>query len=288
MTRGFEFRETGDRWWWRVRGADGWHSGEPPKMLIQVIDPWQLLADPLRFAEGAARLELKLPHPVTTPLGTVVDAHRLSGITTVGTVRSVGLGAYGDPDDSLEVLFDCWIEQDTGLPLKVEFHGAPPLGVLHLFDLNALDEMAIIEPADEALARNRLRVRVVPTAVTAPAREVDVEPQTAAVVGPPDDAPVVVEIPNEVAEAGPYRETGPPLADGWLRHVAPTEGYALELPADWEVAPPVDPSDGRGSHLPAPADGRWRSDAGRNTEHFWRSPSTGWSPLERRTTRRFR
>lgn len=70
--------------------------------------------------------ELQVPHPVTTPLGTVVDAHRLRGITTVEKIRAVGLGAHGDPDDSLEVLFDFWIEQDTGLPLKVEFHGAPP------------------------------------------------------------------------------------------------------------------------------------------------------------------
>ena len=53
---GFEFRETGDRRWWRVRGADGRHSSDPPKMLMHVIDPWRLLADPLRFAEGAVRL----------------------------------------------------------------------------------------------------------------------------------------------------------------------------------------------------------------------------------------
>ena len=58
---------------------------------MQVIDPWRLLADPLRFAEGAVRPELQVPHPVTTPPGTVVDAHRLRGITTVETIRSVGL-----------------------------------------------------------------------------------------------------------------------------------------------------------------------------------------------------
>ena len=163
------------------------------------------------------------------------------------------------------MLFDFWIEEDTGLPLKVEFHGAPPLGVLHLFDLNALDEMAIVEPADEALAKNRPRVSVVPTAVTVSTADVEPEPETAVVVMPSDDVSVALEMPPGVAEHRPYLEAGPSLMDGWLRHVAPTEGYAVELPEDWEVAQPVGISDRQSVTFASP--GGWALDVRRRAQH---------------------
>ena len=210
-------------------------------------------------------MELRSPGVVTTPRGRVVDSHRLRGMTTVETIRTVGLGVHGDPDDSPEVLFDLWIEQDTGLPLRFEFHGAPPIGALHLFDINALDEMSIIEPADEALARNRPRVSVTPAATPDAPTDVEVQPQHEGVLTPLDDAQVALESDAELAENVPYLETVPASMDGWLRHVAPTEGYAVELPDDWEATQPSGITDGQGVAFASPRG--WALEVRRRAQH---------------------
>ncbi len=55
---------------------------------------------------------------ITNPLSQKAGAHRLTGWVTLGGVRALGLGVPEEHDDDAELIFDLWIEQDTGVPAK--------------------------------------------------------------------------------------------------------------------------------------------------------------------------
>ena len=68
-------------------------------MEMHVIGPRSLHSDLKALISGAKNLQLKSSQSVATPLETVIDTHYLSGVTTVGSIREMGLGTVGDPAD---------------------------------------------------------------------------------------------------------------------------------------------------------------------------------------------
>ena len=153
-----EFRTIDGGSWWRIRGGDGWHTGGAPAMEMHVIDPRSLHSNLKALISGAKNLQLKSSQSVTAPLETVIDTHYLSGVTTVGSIREMGLGTVGDSAETQLVDFEFWIHQDTGMPARILFHGVPPalppLGILHLFEVDKLHPESIAAPPPEALTEN--------------------------------------------------------------------------------------------------------------------------------------
>ena len=131
--------------------------------------------------------------------------------------------------------------------------------------MNAPHQMSTIEPANEALAKNRPRVSVTPAATPDAPTDVEAEPQLEDMLAPVDDAPVALEVAADLAENRPYLETVPASIDGWLRHVAPTEGYAVELPDEWEAMHPAGIADGQGVVFASPSG--WALEVRRRAQH---------------------
>jgi hypothetical protein len=146
------------------------------------------------------------------------------------------------------------------------FHGVPPalppLGILHLFEVDELEVDTIMAPPPEALAENIAREVEERLAamqeVEAEAADVeltdDLTPRSdgggldviASVAGG-DDAGITGAVEAEQAEPGLetaavadggesfYVETTPSPQDGWLTLVVPMEGYSLQVPETWQI-----------------------------------------------------
>ena len=262
----YEVRSIDNERWWRVRGGDGWHGVEPPETVTGVIDPGVLSERGSLLFEGSQDLAFHGPKRVFTPIETWVEAHHISGMTTVGTLRGMGLGTVGNPAADRTIRFDYWIDQETGVTARIVFYGVPPalppLGILHIYDVDEITPDAIVPPPDEALAENIAREAEERLALL---REVDAEAPdddpseniAAATDGSGPDVIASVAAISEVDDGVPGGEDGAPPAtfestsasaadvvyveslpapvDGWTTLVAPMEGYSVRVPNSWVI-----------------------------------------------------
>lgn len=262
----YEIRSIGDELWWRSRGGDRWHATDPPEVVSDVIDPRALTERSTALVEDARDLVFHGAQRVFTPLETWVEAHRISGMTTVRSVRHLGLGTVSDADGDLVIRSDYWIDRETGVPARIVFHGVPPalppLGILHLFEVDELEVDTIMAPPPEALAENIARVveerlaamqEAQPKATDVKVTD-DLMPLTEASrleviasVASGDDAGIAVAVEAEPTEPEPqtaavtsdaesfYVESASSPQEGWLTLVVPMEGYSLQVPDTWRV-----------------------------------------------------
>ena len=278
----YEVRSIDNERWWRVRGGDGWHGVEPPETVTGVIDPGVLSERGSLLFEGSQDLAFHGPKRVFTPIETWVEAHHISGMTTVGTVRGMGLGTVGNPAADRTIRFDYWIDQETGVPARIVFYGVPPalppLGILHIYDVDEITPDAIVPPPSEALAENIAREAEERLALL---READAEPPdddpseniAAATGGFGPDVIASVAAISEVDDGVPGGEDGAPPAtfestsasaadvvyveslpapiDGWTTPVAPMEGYSVRVLNSWVI-------EGRSSSLVVLGPDGWR------------------------------
>ena len=151
----YEVRSIATSSWWRVRGGRGWQTDGLDSTVRRSLDPWELAAKLDSIANDVDYIRLVRQGSVRDAYDQSVAAYKLNGTIGVQAMRDIGLRTVGQPDGSRRTQFDFWIEVETGLPVKVVFHGVPPagdpLGVLYLFEHNALLAENIVPPPPEAL-----------------------------------------------------------------------------------------------------------------------------------------
>ena len=151
----YEVRSIATSSWWRVRGGRGWQTDGLDSTVRRSLDPWELAAKLDSIANDVDYIRLVRQGSVRDAYNQSVAAYKLNGTIGVQAMRDIGLRTVGQPDGSRRTQFDFWIEVETGLPVKVVFHGVPPagdpLGVLYLFEHNALLAENIVPPPPEAL-----------------------------------------------------------------------------------------------------------------------------------------
>ena len=146
----YEVRRVGDDTWWRIRGADGWRSGQTPFDDREVIDLRALTDGVSTFTSEADDMRVLTQSWTVSPLSERVSAHHLNGWASLRGVRALGLGIPQGWEDRDRIVFDLWIEQDSGVPSKMVFQGVSPsphpVGVLHIFDAGRLTANTVIPP----------------------------------------------------------------------------------------------------------------------------------------------
>ena len=263
----YEVRRVGDDTWWRIRGADGWRSGPAPFDDREVIDLRALADGVSTFTSEADDMRVLTQGWTVSPLSERVSAHHLNGWVSLRGVRALGLGIPQEWEDGDRIVFDLWIEQDSGVPSKMVFQGVSPsphpTGVLYIFDAGRLTANTVIPPHADAMASgwspnpadneragaDRLElpapppVPLQPGEVAAPVRPprttVDTE---APASGAAPTRPAGAAAPEPVAAidaapAAPLMIESHPLPGepDWTRVVLPTEGYTVEVPSWWEM-----------------------------------------------------
>ena len=258
----YEVRSIATSSWWRVRGGRGWQTDGLDSTVRRSLDPWELAAKLDSIANDVDYIRLVRQGSVRDAYDQSVAAYKLNGTIGVQAMRDIGLRTVGQPDGSRRTQFDFWIEVETGLPVKVVFHGVPPagdpLGVLYLFEHNALLAENIVPPPPEALVSREVvedQPAVEPNGLVEPET-----PEPSVVMSETDDAVVSSTEPqttglDRTKTTDPYVETVASETDGWRRYVLPTEGFAIEMPDTWVAS--VLPMVGQHGLYGISADGVW-------------------------------
>ena len=122
----------------------------------EVIDLRALADGVSTFTSEADDMRVLTQSWTVNPISERVSAHHLNGWVSLRGVRALGLGIPQEWEDGARIVFDLWIEQDSGVPSKMVFQGVSPsphpTGVLYIFDAGRLTANTVIPPHADAMA----------------------------------------------------------------------------------------------------------------------------------------